>query len=54
MLNCLNAWEIEFLKEKRAELLAEIKRLSGKDQDKLLELMKRLQEISQEITRNHN
>lgn len=52
ILSCLNALEIEYLKEKRAETLTEIKRISLKDKDKLPELMKRLQEISKEITKN--
>lgn len=52
--NCFNILEIEYLKEKRAQLLSEIKKLSGKEKKKLPNLMQRLQDISQEITKTRS
>lgn len=52
--NCFNILEVEYLKEKRAQMLAEIKKLTGKEKKKLAEIMKRLQDISQEITKNRD
>jgi archaellum component FlaC len=52
--NCFNILEVEYLKEKRAQMLAEIKKLTGKEKKKLAEMMKRLQDISQEITKNRD
>ncbi|MFH1183155.1 MAG: DNA primase [Candidatus Moraniibacteriota bacterium] len=52
--NCFNILEVEYLKEKRAQMLTEIKKLSGKEKKKLPDLMKRLQDISQEITKNRD
>lgn len=50
--NCFSILEVEYLKEKRSQMLTEIKKLTGKEQKRLPELMERLQEISKEITKN--
>jgi len=54
LIECYNTLEVEFLKDKRAELLSEIKKLSTEDKAKFPDLMKRLEEISKEITKNRN